>query len=363
MERDVYLSSLGFGVDFTIPYAHGGAVVDGIATYVDCVDNQDSFFGVCRDLVICGRSGGTTEAAALKEALPGAPLILIPWNTSLPQAVAEGECNVAVQMGLVASEEPYRRHGLEEEYALGKNVFSRDPLAMITRSNDSKWRDLCNWVLQGLFWAEALGVEIDNLRDMVPSVIPFGDISINYTAAVESAGGNYGKGVYDVPHLINGEIRFPGRERIGLNALNLNGTTGLLYSSRLGTLDVIGPGATPGGTMDKILQRGHLTCGVVVQAGGFASYNETSDTWEGFDVEWCHVTSAALFRVGSPEDEALEIVGLSDDDCFTSLANGDIDLLAGGPASYETDVLEPTSGVGFTLSMPYFYGDIDFQTG
>ena len=151
MDRDVYLDKIKSGVEFGIPYGYAGVVADGVAEYVDCVDRIDSFFGICRNVTICLRGGaGTTERTVLSTTLPGALLVTIPYNTSMPEALVQGRCNVVVQNALVASEEAMRLAGFIGEYARGKDVYSRDPLAMITRTDDQQRTDLCNWGPAGL---------------------------------------------------------------------------------------------------------------------------------------------------------------------------------------------------------------------
>lgn len=86
-------------------------------------------------------------------------------------------------------------------------------------------------------------------------------------------------------------------------------------------LSLAGGGANAG-TLDDVLARGVVNCGVSEGLTGFAS-EDVNGVWDGFDVAICRAVAAAT--LGDPS--ALEIVPTTAADRFTALATGDIDLL------------------------------------
>lgn len=106
-------------------------------------------------------------------------------------------------------------------------------------------------------------------------------------------------------------------------------------------------------TLDIVKKRGHLRCQVGPASPGFYFLNAKGE-WRGIDVSVCQAVAAAIF--GDPSK--LEIQMVSSQARFTSLANGDSDLLsrtATWTMSRDTqlgiDFLTPTfyDGQGFTV--------------
>ncbi|PUB18424.1 amino acid ABC transporter substrate-binding protein [Yoonia sediminilitoris] len=92
-----------------------------------------------------------------------------------------------------------------------------------------------------------------------------------------------------------------------------------------GAVAVAGLAASMGSaaTLDDIKERGSLNCGVTTGLVGFAS-PDANGVWTGFDVGVCRAVAAAIF--GDPT--AVEFVPTTGKTRFTSLASGEIDLLA-----------------------------------
>lgn len=76
-----------------------------------------------------------------------------------------------------------------------------------------------------------------------------------------------------------------------------------------------------GGTLQQVLDRGELVCGVNGQLLGF-SLNE-GGTFSGFDVDYCKAVAAAV--LGDPE--AVSYVELTAETRFTALQSGEVDTL------------------------------------
>jgi general L-amino acid transport system substrate-binding protein len=80
-------------------------------------------------------------------------------------------------------------------------------------------------------------------------------------------------------------------------------------------------GATGGGTLAEVQDRGTLNCGINGTLAGF-SLNEGGE-YTGFDVDFCKAVAAAVLD----DPEAVEFVELDADTRFTALQSGEIDVL------------------------------------
>lgn len=200
---------------------------------------------------------------------------------------------------------------------------------MLTRGNDSRFSDFVDWVLKSLLQAEVQGIT-QNTASMMGTTDVFGAKFENMFIDAVRAVGNYEE-MY-ARHL---EVIVP---RDGLNLINRG--TALIYSHPFGGIETIGSPPFPGGTLEAVLARGMLNCGLTGSA-------------QHFDIgrEYCKALSAAIF---GPRGD-VKLVDLTDSNLFSVLADGDIDVLSNAPLSLATDVLEPTTGQGFTFSRPFFY--------
>jgi len=119
-----------------------------------------------------------------------------------------------------------------------------------------------------------------------------------------------------------------------------------------------GPAPHPDGTLASILQRGHLQCAVRSDRLGFAERHFDNTTngfvWSGMDVDYCRAVHAAIFAASGAEKlELLEV--MDDEEGFKMLHDGDVDVFAGVMVTMERDVLEPSTGTGFSFTRPYYY--------
>ena len=85
----------------------------------------------------------------------------------------------------------------------------------------------------------------------------------------------------------------------------------------------IGAGAASAQTMDEIMARGALNCGVSTGLAGFAFTDENGE-WDGFDVAVCRAVAAAVLD----DPMAVEFVPTTGKTRFTALASGEVDMLA-----------------------------------
>ena len=76
-------------------------------------------------------------------------------------------------------------------------------------------------------------------------------------------------------------------------------------------------------TLDDVMARGALRCGVNTGLTGFAKANSLGE-YEGFDVDVCRAIASALFN----DSEAVEMIPLTSTERFAVLQQGELDVLA-----------------------------------
>jgi hypothetical protein len=142
-------------------------------------------------------------------------------------------------------------------------------------------------------------------------------------------------------------------EYIPRSSLNLlNNGTGLMYSLPWGDVEAQRGDRPFGSIMQSILDRGILRCGIRTGRLGFAETD--GDSFSGMEIDLCRALAYGLFQ---GKEEAVEFVELVDaTDGFGKLAEGDVDVVAGALWSIVNDAKEPTTGIGYAFSQPYFYG-------
>jgi len=76
-------------------------------------------------------------------------------------------------------------------------------------------------------------------------------------------------------------------------------------------------------TLEQVLSRGVLVCGVNIGLAGFGLPDDRG-FWRGFDVDYCRAVAAAIFD----DPQKVRFTPLSGKDRFTALQSGEIDLLS-----------------------------------
>ncbi|MBL4731312.1 MAG: amino acid ABC transporter substrate-binding protein [Rhizobiaceae bacterium] len=99
-------------------------------------------------------------------------------------------------------------------------------------------------------------------------------------------------------------------------------------------------------TLEIVKKRGHIRCQVGPASPGFYFLDSKGD-WQGIDVSVCQAVAAAIF--GDPTK--LEIQSVSSQARFTSLANGDSDLLS----RTATWTMSRDTQLGIDFLTPNFY--------
>lgn len=142
-----------------------------------------------------------------------------------------------------------------------------------------------------------------------------------------------------------------------MNTIN-NGSTGLLYSDPFGDISHDRGSAPLGGSMQSILDRGFLRCGIRIDCPGFVSKTENKTTlsalYQGIEIDYCHAISACMLQ---GQTDNVVFVELDDQaDGVAKLADGEVDVVVGATWNLHNDVREPSTGQvqGFSFSQPYF---------
>lgn len=357
MGRDVYDFSSQAGYTFSTPFFYSGLSFAGVPEFVDCAEALDGFHGICRDLVICS-GAGTTHEVLLQALLPGVEIVDGNFNSLITvfQHMTDGTCNVYASEPIFILEEEFIRNGYGGPFKRGDRFFSKDPLALVTRQDDPEWSGLIDFIINIFFTAEAQNITKTNARELGYLMLEGEDLEMaSIAVAIVSEFGNYGD-LYE-KHL---ESLLP---RQGLNSLSLDGAMGLIYPFPFGMMTTKGPDPIANGTLEAILQRGSLRCGLIPQTG-LAEHNESDGIWAGLAVEFCHALSAAIFSV---DDAVTELVDVTSKDIneeatlssnaneYSLLAVGDVDVVAGARVTLLARYKEPLTDQGYYFSPPFYY--------
>ena len=172
------------GLTFSTPYYYDGGSYNGKELYVNCAYDRKRHDG-CEDLFICaiGNAGDYVEDHFSPE------FYLIASSVDEQYDMyRNGTCNV------IAGDRFSTKSRMEAEnfdFITGINTFTNEPLAIVTRSDESEWSDIVNWVMQALFYGEKVGrgQNQDKCRNDTPTTVAS---KLNYLNAVDCVG-NYGE--------------------------------------------------------------------------------------------------------------------------------------------------------------------------
>ena len=82
-------------------------------------------------------------------------------------------------------------------------------------------------------------------------------------------------------------------------------------------------GIASGQTLDQVVERGELNCGVSTGLAGFSA-PDANGVWQGFDVDKCRAVAAAILD----DPMAVNFVPTTGQTRFSALASGEVDMLA-----------------------------------
>lgn len=292
---------------------------------------------------ICVVDSSAYATLVAEQLTPGATLYWVQDMQAVYSNFVGGNCQVLVGDQFETAYATVQNWGYVKDYKVGANIFSKEPLALVTRQEDPTWSDFVNWIIQALLNAENQTITQSN-ADVFQRIQPvFGDRYKNMFADAVAEVGHYGE-VYN-----RSLEEFVPRKTV--NTINA-GATGLLYATPLGS--VVGDGASTvvGSTLQKIRNNGHLQCGIFNRA--FASLqNYSSGEYSGFCVDFCRTLSAAIFD-GNPNSVQYTIITPANR--FLLLANEQVDVLSCTTSiTLSRDVYLSEEHTGFSFSLPIFY--------
>lgn len=126
-------------------------------------------------------------------------------------------------------------------------------------------------------------------------------------------------------------------------------TIGFALCATLLSTSLVPASAQPGAsTLDDVLARGFLKCGVSEGQPGFSQSDEDGQ-WQGFDVEYCRAIAAAVLS----DADAVEYTPLPASQRFDALVEGQVDILSRN--STWTMARETGLGISF-VGVTYYDG-------
>mmetsp|Transcript_27130 Transcript_27130/g.45231 ORF Transcript_27130/g.45231 Transcript_27130/m.45231 type:complete len:851 (-) Transcript_27130:149-2701(-) len=225
LERDVMETASGEGFDFSQVNFYDALSVGGKPPYGKCADNEDWVSQACQDLRVCVGLGTTTIEVA-RGLFPESIIVERSNSEQVVWGLIAGSCN-AIFGGLLEIVEPTLRElGYTGTYEMGTTIFSKEPLALVTRQDDPQFSSFVKWIVSATFYAEEEGIEQQNAEEM-PTVSLFGPLYRRMMVDAIQAVGNYGQ-IYNR----NVEAFEPRKD---LNELSVNGPR---HYSRPGIIDV-----------------------------------------------------------------------------------------------------------------------------
>ena len=316
----------------------------GITQSVFCADNKIGT-GLCINRVICV-DDGTSYVDILQETFHWATILPLDSVEAVYDAFVAGSCDLVVGDQFSISPRFIKQRAPDASYTTGSNLFSKEPLSLVTRKDEATFLDIVNWILNSLLLAEERNITQANAGGFVAGGVFERHLPNAINNAV-AAVGNYAE-IYQ-RHL---EIIRP-RQRA--NMIN-DGTTGRIFAQPTGNLENVGPGAPP--KLIDIQRRGRLKCGIR-RRPFFADFDPLAAAWVGIDIEFCNaITGSVFFGQFSGN---VDYVDLSEVEAFEALANGSVDLLSGVLSiSPEYDIKEPSTGHGYDFSAPIYYDGLTF---
>lgn len=351
MGRDVFEYDSKAGFSFTVPFFYTGLVFSGLPDHVACADALDSLYGNCRATKACVIEG-TTHEDLLKHFLPGAVVVPAKSTDDMVADFINGKCHILASEVPRTPEVRFRNEGYTGAFQHGLNIFSNEPLALTTRKEDTEWSNLVGLVVNLFYFAEAKNISKSNASDVVSLLAPGGDQTdtkdeemMSMMEAILAEFGHYGD-LYEknLEHIIpRGNVN----RLYQRDGSQQQQSTGLLYNFPFGAIGIPGEEPLPGLTLETVLLRGYLRCGIPdtsFQDDAFVKVE--NKTWSGFDVEFCRALAAAVFT-GDPNAVVFQKLPSSDATAF--LDTHDVDVIAGARVTLQKDYH------GYSFSSPYYY--------
>eukprot|EP00548_Thalassiothrix_antarctica_P005088 CAMPEP_0194136558 /NCGR_PEP_ID=MMETSP0152-20130528/6569_1 /TAXON_ID=1049557 /ORGANISM="Thalassiothrix antarctica, Strain L6-D1" /LENGTH=747 /DNA_ID=CAMNT_0038833269 /DNA_START=72 /DNA_END=2315 /DNA_ORIENTATION=+ len=243
-------------------------------------------------------------------------------------------------------------HEIFEPFSQSTFYFASLPYLMIgnksftiaTNSDDRVWSNFISWVFESLIQAEESNIT-KNTAQLMRSTPVFGLKYENIFRNGVQANGNYGE-------IWEKTMAF---ERSGRNLIN-DGSSGLLFAFPFGNVTTAGAEPKQGGTIQAIINRGLLNCGMTFRPG-FAMFNVTTQSYYGFEVDLCRGIAAALFNGEDGRYEVMEhIYGRR----FGELDDKGVDIAFGFTHTLERTINEISTEKGYDFSPSYIHDGLGF---
>ena len=191
LERDVFVETTGTGFEFSPPYFYDGLMFGGIPPFVKCAE-QTNTTGVCANLRICAVAG-TTHLDVVREMFVDRHIRPRPNLDALYSGLMDETCNVlAWELNGVSENVVRMQSNYQGLYEIGTKLFSREPLAIVTREDDPEFTDMIFWIIQALQAAEEKGITQANAGDFATTEL-FGPSMESIFQNVIAGVGNYGE--------------------------------------------------------------------------------------------------------------------------------------------------------------------------
>ena len=143
-------------------------------SFVDCADSLDFRSSGCQDLKICVVAG-TTFVEKLREfGVKDEFMVLQSAGFLLAEGLRMGTCNVVAGGVSDLSRSNIEAGGYFGDYQVGRKVLSKDPLALVTLSDDREWSNFVFWVVQAIFYADEQGINSNDAGFRMPVTNLFG---------------------------------------------------------------------------------------------------------------------------------------------------------------------------------------------
>jgi len=201
LSREVREATTGQKFDFSPTYFYDGLGFSGPHPYGLCADKL-TFDGTeispdCVDTRICVIGGSTWLDAFLGPlSIPDNNFVVTADEGESQGKLISGECNVIAGETIGIAKSTLRNTGYPVdtylEYHVGTNTHTKEPLAVVSRTDDLQFSDFVRWVLFGFFHAEEQGItKVD--ASLMPEAKYFGDSLSRMWKDSVGAVGNYGE--------------------------------------------------------------------------------------------------------------------------------------------------------------------------
>lgn len=338
MQRQVYEANTKAGYVFSSPYIYEGLQLAGPPRAVGCIEQFKSK-DECVLIKVCAIEG-TSHYDVLSRFIPGKQIVVVRGYDEMIEQFIEFHCQVIAHEGHQLREVSVRELGYQGEFVIGDGIFSKEPLALMTRSDDIRWATFVESVLQGLLLAEKQNIT-QATADLLPQTSAFGKEYQNLFRNAVAAEGNYAE-LY-----ARYFERIVPRKKINM-LNNKNGQlSGLLYTPPLGSPAGLG---VVNGYLEEVRNRGKLLCGIIPDRLGFTIF-PGGFTYKGVHIDMCRALASSIFE-GDDSRVSFFLVE-SVEEGYAAVRAGLADVFAGATREFQSFTKKPN----LSFSPAYFYND------